>query len=102
MSHGVFHVHLLDPTEKYVANLLESEKAAVLTDIEALKDGKDVVVKTKQLRGPIRELIVGNHRITYFKIDRTLYFARGFRKKTRKTPHDEIEYAYNSYKQLSM
>ena len=98
----MFFVHLLDPAEKYVTGLPKSEKAAVLTDIGALKDGKDVVVKTKHLRGPIRELIVGNHRITYFKIDRTLYFARGFRKKTRKTPHDEIEYAYNSYKQLSM
>lgn len=70
-------------------------------DTEVMRQGKESLVKTKQLRGPIRELIVGKHRITYFTLDTTIYFVRGFRKKSAKTPRSEIEYAHQVYKILN-
>ncbi len=51
-----------------------------------------------QLRGPVRELIVGHQRLTYFGLDSVLYFVRGFRKKTAKTPKSQIDYAEKVYK----
>lgn len=55
-------------------------------------------IHTKQLKGPIRELISGHHRITYFRLKDTFYFIRGFRKKSAKTPRREVEYAEKIFK----
>jgi phage-related protein len=57
-------------------------------------------VSTKQLKGPIRELISGNHRISYFLEGSLLCFVRGFPKKTNKTPKKEIEFAEKIRTQL--
>ena len=89
-------LRILAPAKKYLAALPSREHAAALDEITALHAG-DIPVRTKQLRGPIRELIVGYHRFTYFKIASALYFVRGFRKKSRKTPRSEIEYAEKIY-----
>lgn len=95
-------VRVLEPAQKYLDTLPESEQGAVQADLRTMENEQTAMtVKTKQLRGPIRELIVGHHRFTYFKVDTTLYFVRGFRKKTNKTPRQEIEYAENIYRQLS-
>ena len=83
----------LTGVKSYVARIPEADRGRILRDIEALALGKLEDVNTKQLRGPIRELIRGNHRLTYFKLNNVLYFVRGFRKKTAKTPKQEIEYA---------
>ena len=61
------HIHTLDPARKYLRGLPGKEYAALLDEIQALGNG-DPTVRTKRLRGPIRELILGHHRLTYFKI----------------------------------
>ncbi len=91
-------VRLLPSAEKYLKVLLPAEQAMVVADINDIRNGNFAAVRTKQLRGAIRELIVGHHRFTYFRLLDTLYFVRGFRKKTAKTPLQEIEYANNVYK----
>ncbi|MBI4093560.1 type II toxin-antitoxin system RelE/ParE family toxin [Candidatus Kaiserbacteria bacterium] len=65
-----------------------------------MRNGEIGAVHTKQLRDPIRELIAGDHRFTYFQLDHMLYFVRGFRKKSRKTPPKEIDYAMSIYKSI--
>lgn len=97
-----FHVRILEYANRYLESLPAVEKANIIGDIHALRTGKLEKVRIKQLQGPIRELIVGNHRITYFKHAATLYFVRGFRKKSNKTPRQEIEYARSIYKKISM
>lgn len=93
-------LRFLEPAEKYLKSLPKKERAMIDADIEEMRLGNASAVKTKQLRGPIRELIVGNHRIIYFSLGATIYFVRGFRKKSAKTPRDEIEYAERVYKLL--
>lgn len=100
MARGVRRIEFLYGAHAYVQSLLPKEQDWIATDITLLCDSS-AFVRTKQLRGPVRELIVGNHRITYFKINDTLFFVRGFRKKTRKTPPNEIEYAEHVYSLLS-
>ena len=97
-----FQIRFLESANRYIETLSKTEKANVIGDVYALKSGRPEAVRTKQLRGPIRELIVGHHRITYFKLESTLFFVRGFRKKTQKTPLKEIEYAEAIYRSLSM
>ena len=93
-------LRFLVPAETYIKGLSNAEQARVDVDTDAMLRSKEVLVKTKQLRGPIRELIIGNHRLTYFALEGTLYIVRGFRKKTAKTPRTEIDYAEAIYKQL--
>src|SRR3989344_7455255 len=93
-------VKILEAAQKYIGKTTYAEQGAILADVQSMQKGDFLSVYTKPLRGKIRELIVGRHRITYFKIDNTLYFVRGFPKKTAKTPKQEIEYAEAIYKLL--
>src|SRR3989344_3847682 len=85
--------HILAPASNYINGLALADNAAVLSDIEAMKSGDFDSVHTKQLKGEVRELIVGRHRISYCNVGSTLYFIRGFYRKSAKTPKYEIEYA---------
>ena len=91
-------VQFLPFAERYLKGLSPAEQAMVVADIDDMRKGNFAVVHTKQLRGSIRELIVGQHRFTYFRLRGTTYFVRGFRKKTAKTPPLEIKYASGIYK----
>ena len=95
-------VQISAAAERYIAKLSAKDKARVMADIKTMADGDIPLVHTKQLKGRIRELISGPHRITYFSINQFLWFVRGFRKTTGKTPKGEIEYAeeaFNAIKQ---
>ncbi len=93
-------LYMFADTREYLNSLQDSARSQVMEDMHLLAVTDDRAVRTKQLKGQIRELIVGDHRLTYFKIFDTLYFVRGFRKQSRKTPPAEIEYAENVYKMV--
>jgi phage-related protein len=90
-------IRLLSFAERYLNRLSPAEQAMVVADIEDMRNGNFDIVHTKKLSGPIRELIAGYHRFSYFRLRSVLYFVRGFRKKTAKTPRQEIEYARKIY-----
>ncbi len=92
--------HVLGAAKEYLASITPSERSGIYSHIDAMKRGNFLAVHTKQLKGDIRELIVGRHRVSYFKIGSTLYFVRGFAKKSAKTPKKEIAYAERSYKSI--
>jgi phage-related protein len=84
---------ILEGAAEYIGTMSDSDQGITKADIDAMEQGEFEAVKTKQLRGKIRELIVGKHRLTYFILDKFIYFVRGFTKKTNKTPPKEISYA---------
>lgn len=86
-------VYVLDPATEYLASIGRSERGRMYSDIQTMRKGDFGAVHTKQLKGEIRELIRGRHRISYFKLGSTLYFVRGFAKQSVKTPKKEIDYA---------
>ena len=96
MNHPLRAV-ILEGAKKYVASIPDEERGAILRDIEALCANDTGSIYTRQIRGRIRELKSGPHRITYFGLAGTLYFVRGFRKKSAKIPNREIEYAEKIY-----
>ena len=93
MDEDPLQLRILEAAQRYLDALSGNEYARFTAALRALCTHNIGAVHTKKLRGPIRELIIGDHRITYFKMGRTLYFVRGFRKSTQKTPLVEIEYA---------
>ena len=98
MDGGQIKLHFLEGFRQYVENIADAGRGAISRDIEAMKKNTTEAISTKQLRGPVRELIVGNHRVTYFKIRSDIYFVRGFRKKSQKTPKSQIAYAQMMYR----
>ncbi len=92
--------HFLEHAKKYITSIPDAEQGAMQRDIEAILTNELETISTKQLKGPIRELIIGHHRLIYFKIGMVIYFVRGFRKKSAKTPKKEIEYTEKIYKQF--
>jgi phage-related protein len=89
---------ILDEAATYIGTMSDADQGTTKADIEAMEQGEFETVKTKQLRGKIRELIVGKHRLTYFVLEKFIYFVRGFTKKTNKTPPREITYAEQIFK----
>ena len=61
--------------------------------IEFLKAGEFASIETKTLTGPINELKVRQYRFLFCIENSTIYFLRGFIKKTMKTPRNEIKVA---------
>lgn len=88
----------LSSATEYIGRVPETDQATIAAHVECMRSGDFSSVRTKQLRGPIRELIVGHHRLTYFEFNSGLYFVRGFRKKTARAPQSEIDYAEKIYK----
>lgn len=91
--HKKFTALILDDAVAYIETMNEAGQGTAKADIDFMESGEFEAVKTKQLRGKVRELIFGNHRVTYFLLGNYIYFVRGFTKKTAKTPVKEIEYA---------
>lgn len=94
------NVQLFAPAKEYLYKLSHQERAKLTASIQAVRTGDLDTVHTKQLDGPIREIIVGYHRMTYFVIGSVLYIAEGFRKKTAKTPKRYIDFAKKMYKYI--
>lgn len=94
-------VHYFSHALGYLRALTVKEQSIINRQIGALRSGETAGVHTKQLKGPIRELIVGNHRITYFVMGSGIHFVRGFRKRSKKTPPAEIEYTEKVYREMS-
>lgn len=84
---------ILDEAAQYIQTMSDADQGATNADIDAMENGEFEAVSTKQLRGKVRELIVGSHRITYFLLGSFIYFVHGFKKKSAKTPVREINYA---------
>jgi phage-related protein len=94
-------VQFLSFAKKYVGSVPVTDQATIAAHVSCMQSGDFESVRTKQLRGPIRELLVWHHRLTYFELGPALYFVRGFRKKTAKASKSEIDYAEKVYKILS-
>lgn len=99
--HKKFKALILEEARTYISNLNDAEQGVAKADIESMEAGDFESVKTKQLKGKVRELIFGAHRITYFQLRSSLYFIRGFPKKSAKTPKREIEYAEKIYQMVN-
>lgn len=93
-------VQFLSFVKEYIGSIPETDQAIIAAHVECMQSGDFESVRTKQLRGPVREMIVGHHRLTYFEFGAELYFVRGFRKKTAKAPKSEIDYAESVYKMM--
>lgn len=83
----------------YIRTLPYEDQTKIKAGIETLAKGDFESIKTKPLRHPVREIVIGTHRIIYFVISSTLCILDAFRKTTQKTPKKRIDYALTIYKE---
>ena len=95
-----YSAHFLTHVSEYIAGLDDATQGKIAANLEVMRTGDLITPHTKQLQGHLHELIIGNHRLIYFVIKSAVYFVCGFRKKTRKTPKREIEYALAIHRNL--
>ncbi len=93
-----YRVTVLDSVNEFVKELTQAERAKIFSTIEKMRSGDWSSIYIKTLKGPIRELIVKQNRILFFINENMLHFIHAFRKKTAKTPPQEIERAEQIYK----
>ena len=87
-----------DSVTNFLRALPPKDRSKVEKNIRVMQAGDLSSPRTKTLRGPVKELIVKEYRILFFIHEYTIYFVRAFRKKSAKTPKQEIEYAERIYK----
>lgn len=92
-------VEFFDEALEFIDGLAQADKAKILAHAKIMETDFDVV-HTKILKSPIRELVVKKCRLLFFIKKNTIYFVRGFIKKSQKTPLQEIEKAENVYKMM--
>ncbi len=102
VANNVYQAKFLERAERFIRGLDENDRAKIAAAIRTMELGGFQSVEIKALRGPIKELIVRSYRIIFFiSKNHTIYFVSGFRKKTRKTPKHEINYAQNVFRILN-
>jgi phage-related protein len=92
---------LFSEVRKYLDGISEQDSVKVLAGIRALEAGLVTSIRTKPLRGKIRELIVKMHRVVYFGVSSALYFVDAFLKKSDKTPERIIQRAETIYREIA-
>lgn len=101
MQDRSLEVRILSDVYEYVAALKEAERVKIRAQIALMREGDYSTLYTKQLSGPVRELMVKQHRILYFKKGDILYFTQAFKKQSAKTPKREIDRAKDIYKEAA-
>ena len=89
-----------DKADEFLGDLDIRDQEKIAVCVKSLTEGDFKSIRTKLLRGKIRELIVKEYRIIFFIYLNSVYFVNAFRKKTNKTPRSEIDHAEKIYKQI--
>ena len=87
-----------DSVTDFLRELPPKDRSKIEKNVRVMQAGDLHSPRIKTLRGQVRELIVKEYRILFFIHEHVIYFVRAFRKKSAKTPKQEIEYAEHIYK----
>ncbi|MCR4311574.1 MAG: type II toxin-antitoxin system RelE/ParE family toxin, partial [Candidatus Taylorbacteria bacterium] len=89
-----YRTFTLRKTEQFLRTLPAKKEAKLRAEMLIVESGDFQSSYIKTLRGPIKELIVGSYRLIFFiSQDHTIYYTSAFRKKSQRTPKQEIDEA---------
>ncbi len=88
----------IDTVKEFIHTLSIADQAKIAAHTSVMRSGDFKSVHIKQLKGPIAELIVKQHRLIFFRNKKVIYFVGAFIKKSKKTPLREIRHAEEIYK----
>lgn len=94
-------VHILDRAQSWIDALSSSDSAKLYAHLAFLECGEYGAIFLKGLGEKVRELRVGASRVIFVSLGDDHYVTGAFRKKTRKTPREEIDYAMKIHHALT-
>lgn len=93
-------LHALREADELIDTLPKDDVAKILTAFGLLAANRSAELKIKQLRGRIKELVIKQYRIIFFREKLTIYVIDIFRKQSKKTPQRIIQRAEKIYKEF--
>lgn len=84
----------------FINDLSHEDQGKIRLAFDAIERGYFNAVHVKNVRSPVKELIVRQYRILFVIKSKEIYFLTMFIKKTRKTPVQEIDRAFKILKLL--
>ncbi len=94
---NLYHAIRFDSVTEFLEELPRNDAAKILAGVSKLEQGDFQSSYIKTLRGPLKELIVKQYRVIFFIHEHSIFLVCAFRKKSKKTPRGEIEYAEHVY-----
>lgn len=93
-------IRLLESVRDFLEKLPAEERGRIAENVQNLQDDDFRLVTIKTLHGPIKEVIIRQYRLVFFRKSEVIYIVEGFKKQSRKTPLRVIERAEKIYKLL--
>lgn len=95
------NIQILDDVADFLGKLSEEDDAKIAAHLKSLATNQTEGLTIKPLKGKIKELIVRQYRIVFFRIDNTGYVVDAFKKQSKKTPRRIIERAEKIYRGIN-
>ncbi len=84
----------------FLDGIADEDSAKIYAHLKSLEENHTEGLRVKQLKGKIKEIIIKQYRIVFFKKMNAIYIIDAFKKQTQKTPKRVIERAEKIYKNL--
>lgn len=95
------NIQILDDVRDFLNTISREDDAKIAAHLKSLEIGQTEGLIIKSLKGKIKELIVKQYRIVFFRIGTSGYVVDAFRKKSQKTPKRIIERAEKIYRDIN-
>lgn len=95
------NIQILDDVSDFLAKLSREDDAKIAAHLKSLAINQTEGLTIKPLKGKIKELVVKQYRIVFFRINNTGYVVDAFRKQSKKTPKRIIERAEKIYRDIN-
>lgn len=95
------NLQILDEVTNFLESLSENDAAKILAHLKSLEANQTEGLIIKSLKGKIKELIVRQYRIIFFRIGEKGYAVDAFKKQSKKTPKRIIERAEKIYRDVN-
>lgn len=95
------NLQILDSVTGFLSDLSEGDAAKILAHLKSLEVNQIEGLTIKPLKGKIKELIVRQYRIIFFRIGKKGYAVDAFKKQSKKTPRRIIERAEKIYRDIN-
>ncbi|MBI4085721.1 MAG: type II toxin-antitoxin system RelE/ParE family toxin [Candidatus Liptonbacteria bacterium] len=95
------NIQILSNVSKFLEGLSREDDAKIAAHLKSLAMDQTDGLAIKPLKGKIKELIVRQYRIVFFKIGDSGYVVDVFRKQSKKTPKRTIERAERIYRDIN-
>ena len=95
------NIHVFDDVAAFLNKIPPEDSAKILAHLKSLEENRTEGIIVKPLKGTIKEIVVQQYRIVFFRIAGTGYVVDAFKKQSRKTPKRIIERAERIHKDIT-